>query len=73
MRAFSYFSRSDCPFHSDSADRKTYLNCLGLIGSFQKASYVTKGLCTTSFQLCPGYGGGGTGAPSLRLSVTSLG
>ena len=49
--AFSYFSLSLCPFKELLAARNTYLNSLGLIGSFQKANHVTVLSCLISFHL----------------------
>ena len=49
FRAFSYLIRSLFPLKDELAARKTYFT-LPMTVSFQYASHVTVGSCTTPFQ-----------------------
>ena len=76
FRAFSYFARSDFPFHDELAASQTHLSS-PLIESFHLASHVTVSTWTTSPQLCflpsPMSGTGGTFARFPMLIVMSCG
>ena len=76
FRAFSYFARSDFPFHDELAASQTHLSS-PLIESFHLASHVTVSTWTTSPQLCflpsPMSGTGGTFARFPMLIVMSWG